>query len=372
MKKTICLKAVLVLISLSMLNAVFLKEKAYPLAVGLDKPSMKIVAKPGETKTEVIKVENNGDRESFIQAYKQDWLLNEEGKLEYRPAGALPHSCSDWINISPAQFTISPKGKQEVTVVLSVPEDATGGHYSIIFFESTAGTGTKPDGTSVRIAGRIATVVYQETEGRTNKAGEIAALKISEPDEDKPLRLTYEFENKGNAYIKARGFINILDKDGNLYGKAEEKRGTGTLPGGKFQGDIEWLGTLPEGDYSALLTLDIGEEVSPLLKEAEIKVKKKGSIEKIEVEQSGKDIIPTVTFNNDGNLNIALQGSIEIYKDNALVAARPINQAIVAPKKKMEVDAGAFKNLKSGTHTIKAIITYDGKNITEETEYQIR
>jgi len=372
MKKIYVSRIFVLFLSFIVFGIVFLQEEVYPFAIGVDRPSITVVTKPGETESIVIRVKNSEEASNPVKAYKQDWLYNQEGKAEFKPEGSLPSSCSNWITIYPTEFEVPGEGYYDVELAINTPEDAMGGHYCVIFFETFAGRGVAPDGSHVKILGRIGTVIYQETEGLTNKIGQINFVNISEPDEDKPLKISYEFENKGNAFLKAKGIANILDKEGNLYGKAEQKGSTRVLPGDKRTKEIEWLGTLPEGEYDILLTLDMGEGMAPLLEEVSVTIIKEADIGSIEVEQTAEAIIPSIIFKNKGNLNIAPKGSINIYKNNVPIATKPIEEMIIPPKKSIKLSAGEFKNLEKGTCIIKAIVIYDQETITKETKYQIR
>jgi hypothetical protein len=116
----------------------------------------------------------------------------------------------------------------------------------------------------------------------------------------------------------------------------------------------------------------MGEDAAPIVKEAKISVGKSGAVESFDIVESEQGLIPTVTFNNAGNLSIELGGTIEIYKEGSLVASKPLDTLTALPKKSTKIDAGPLKGLEEGTYNIKAIVTYGGKSITKEIEYKIR
>ncbi len=265
-------KLALPVLFLYLISSTFVYD-ATALAVGIDKPHIKVVAAAGTTSSGIITVKNKGTTPVAVQVAIEDWIFDKDGKRQFEKPGSTPFSCANWIDIIPLRAIVPPGEAREFNYNVKIPEDAVGGHYAVIFFESST---TKEEeefkGMGVRLVGRIGTVVYQETEGRVNKIGSIPFFEVIKPEESKPLLLKYKFRNEGNAYIRFKGTLNIIDKHGTTYGMAESQKKRGTLPGDIREDTIKWFGSLPKGTYDVILTVDMGEDIPPLVKQESISV----------------------------------------------------------------------------------------------------
>lgn len=264
-------KTALPILFLYLVSSAFVYETA-ALTVGVDKPHIDVIAQAGSTNSGIITFRNKGAVPVTVQVGIEDWIFDRDGKMQFKKPGTTPFSCANWIDIVPRRTVIPPGELGEFNYNIKIPEDATGGHYAVIFFESSVSEEKKFEGMGVKLVGRIGTVVYQETEGRVNKMGSIPAFEVSKPEGNKPLVLKYKFRNEGNAYIKFKGILNIFDEQGTVYGMAESQKKQGTLPGDIREDAIKWFGSLPKGIYNVILTIDMGEDVPPLVKEASIRI----------------------------------------------------------------------------------------------------
>ena len=249
-------------------------REAAAVSVSIDKPHINIDVEAGQAASGVITLKNTGEKPSSIQVNVEDWIYDEKGERVFKNAGTTPLSCALWLDITP-RYLVVPAGEKVVfNYNIKVPEDAAGGHYAVIFFESSPSIEDELKGTGVKIVSRIGCVVYQETKDKTVKTGSILSTDISGPAANEPLVLKYRFKNDGNAFIRLKGALNIIDKDGNVIGTAEAKQNPGTLPGDTRQDEIRWFGSIRKGTYQALLTVDIGEDLPPLVAEKKFAVSK--------------------------------------------------------------------------------------------------
>lgn len=140
----------------------------------------------------------NGDAysEAIVNIYKGDWDLNKEGKILYYPADSLPNSCSPWITINPAEFTLAPGEIKDIRVTFEIPPESKGGYWSVIFFEG------KPPETEewtplVRLTGRVGITTYLDIVGTALKEAEISIMELEENGE-----LKMEIQNNGNIWVR--------------------------------------------------------------------------------------------------------------------------------------------------------------------------
>ncbi len=269
-KSVLCTFAII----LSFFIQAFFTSDVMALAVGIDKPHVNVVTPPGGASSNTIIVKNKGDTPITIETNVEDWVYGLDGKREFRPAGSTPLSCATWIEVSPQSAVIPPHENRPFNFTLRAPESAVGGHYAAIFFTASGGEMEDEKGMQVRLMGRIGSIIFQETEGRVNRMGTIPVFNISKPDNNNPLIVKYVFKNEGNVFIKGKSNLSILDKKGNVIGRADSENEFGTLPQDVREDTIKWFGSLPKGSYDLVLTVDIGEQSPPVVKQESIIIEK--------------------------------------------------------------------------------------------------
>ena len=347
-------------------------EEAAAFSINVSPPSVRMSVPQGETRSGTITVENKTDKPMDMRAYAEDWTYAPDGGKQFVPAGTTPLSCAKWISIHPQKFRVEANSRIGVQYTISIPADASGGHYAVIFFESVVSEGEAASGNMmVRFAGRIGTIIYQETEGRVNRVGSITSFICGRPDQNSPLKLNLTLKNEGNTHIIAQGVANIIDKDGNVFGR-KELGPINTLPGDTREYTAEWLGDLNEGTYDVIATLDTGLD-SPLVAEAVLKVSSSGGIDKLDIDAGTNPPTFNIVINNTGNLNLKTEGKVDILSEaGALVASVPLKSVLVAPNSKKEIQQKAESALSAGKYKAKAIIIFQDKELTKEGDFSIK
>lgn len=243
--------------------------QAHAISVGTDTPKLRLSIKPGEAKSGVIQVNNSGNTPLKVTAYISDWVYKPEGdgNKTFSPPGTTPLSCSSWINLSPTQFELYPDEIRSVNYTVTVPAEATGGHYAVIFFESDLGV-QKIKGMNVKVKGRVGSLVYIESNGHVNREGEVTQLNVVPPRRGNPLKIELDFVNKGNVDITAKGTFHIIDEAGNVFAR-DKLSEVYTLPGDKVKAVTSWSGNLEKGEYDIILTIDLGYDQT-IIKEAKL------------------------------------------------------------------------------------------------------
>jgi hypothetical protein len=223
---------------------------AYALSLNIDQSNINVTLKPGETKDGEILVQNFGENKIKIKAYTEDWIYASDGSKVFMKPGSSVYSCSSWIKLDPEQFDLASKEDKKVKYTITSPSNASGGHVSVIFFESVI---DRYEG--IAVAGRIGTIVYQNTEGDIKRSGEIRSLSVLASEEGKPIVLQISFENNGNSYISVKPSIKITDGGKTVV----ESRATNinTLPGDTKLSTVTINKPLTEGNYKAEVELNI-------------------------------------------------------------------------------------------------------------------
>lgn len=249
----------------------FLNVEAFAFTLGTDAPKLRLSIKPGETKAGAIQVNNSGNKAVKVKAYLSDWVYKPEGdgNKNFLPPGTTPLSCAKWVNLNPTEFELYPDETRSVNYLISVPKDASGGHYAVIFFESDMGV-QEIKGSQVKVRGRVGSLIYIESEGHVERKGEITDLKILPPQGGNPLMIEVSFANEGNVDLTAVGTFHVIDPKGNIYAR-DKLAEMYTLPGDKVKAVTKWSGTLQKGDYDVVLTYDLGNNQT-IVKEAKLEI----------------------------------------------------------------------------------------------------
>lgn len=221
---------------------------AYALSINIDQPSIKITLKPKETKTGDIFVQNLGGSNLKVKAYTEDWIYAPDGSKTFMKKGSSVYSCSDWINLDPATFELSPKEEKKVSYKITTPSNASSGHVSVIFFEGLIDTYE-----GIAVSGRIGTIIYQDTEGYVWRSGEIKELNVLTSKEGMPIELKISFANTGNSHISAKPNIKIFENDNTII--ETQAMNINTLPGDLKTSIIKIDQKLKEGKYKAQVEL---------------------------------------------------------------------------------------------------------------------
>ena len=349
----------------------FLQMPSYGFSINISPPSIHLTVAAGWTDSSTITVENKSEDPIDMRAYVEDWVYDDAGGKKFHPPGSTPLSCAKWINLFPQKFHLEAQGKLGVQYTISVPEDAEGGHYAVIFFESIVGDAEAEGNVMVRFAGRIGSIIYQETEGKTDRRGSIVSFSCGRPDQNKPLKIKVAIKNEGNAHISATGVMNIIDAEGNIFGR-KELGPINTLPGDTAEYETEWLGALDEGAYDVIATFDAGVDI-PLVAETAITVASGAEIEKIEVDTSAEQAVFDVIIHNTGNRNLSISGKLEILNETGgVVDSISLKKTLIAPNGTKGLKAEPEAALAPGGYKAKATVLLGDKELIKEEIFSVR
>ncbi len=228
--------------------------------IRLSSPKIELELAPGGSYSGEIIAENPTDEEVKAKIYLEDWVYSPGGAGEkiFTPVGTTPSSASKWIKFNPAEDSIKPFGRLTARYTITVPSDAKGAYYSVLFFETTLGSMREKEGINVLVAARIGALFFVQIKGTVNRQGVIKSVEINPPHGNKPMEISTTFENTGNVYINVGGKFLIMDSTGKIQGRGNLKT-IYTFPGSTETGVSQWVGRLPKGSYQLLLTYDLGK-----------------------------------------------------------------------------------------------------------------
>ncbi len=247
-------------------SAIFvLTSAASAFSLNVDPSSLFLSAGQGESVSGQIIVENKGNQEITVRAYAEDWTFLPDRSKSFRKPGSVQNSCSKWITVHPDEFKLAAGEAKKVNYTLSAPQDAIGGYYSVIFFETQQNDPDLLKTANVIIAGRIGTIVYFDAKGNSEKKMSIESFKVSKSVPGKPMYFKLGVKNEGNSYVAPSGNIVIVDDLANLQARIDIQKKY-VLQGESLVLQEKWISTLPAGEYDVIATLDYGGEAPVSLK----------------------------------------------------------------------------------------------------------
>ncbi|MFA5103570.1 MAG: hypothetical protein WC527_00090 [Candidatus Margulisiibacteriota bacterium] len=258
------LAVVWVLISLSAAASAF--------SLNVDPSSLVLSAGSNESISGTIILDNKGNDEISVNAYAEDWTFMPDRSKSFRKPGSAKYSCSKWITLYPDSFKLAAGASQQVKYTLTAPKDASGGYYSVIFFETQQNDPEVQKNSNIIIAGRIGTIVYFDTKGNAEKKMSAGDLKISKALPGKPMYFKMTVKNEGNTYVAPSGNIIIVDELGTLQARIDIAKRY-VLQGESIVLQEKWTSSLADGQYDVIATLDFGGE-APVSLRKRITVKK--------------------------------------------------------------------------------------------------
>ncbi len=226
--------------------------------VSIDPAHVRITALPGDSRSGTLKVDNPSDQAVKIRVYMDDWRYTSctEGSKEFFPPGTTNYSCAKWIDFSPAEFTIPPFGRQNVNYTARLPQDARGGNFAVMFFETDmSDDNTASSASGVKLKARLGALFA--VEAQDNILCEASFSRISLTRKSGVLEVSGDFRNTGNTDIVPKITFDIIDAKGEVYARGKFSD-IFTLPQDECRVEAETKEHLREGDYILVITLNLG------------------------------------------------------------------------------------------------------------------
>jgi len=231
------------------------------MKMNIDPARAEVTIKPGEEKAGAVSVLNYDEETPVhVKAYVQDLVYLPDGSNDFLPVGSTPWSLGDSIKIGPTEFDI-PAGKQEsVRYVVSLPKDAKGGRYGVIFFETaTPPSQFKQVGATVNV--RLGTILLVTAEGTSIIKAKLTGMAVNTKEKEKGVEITWTVYNDSNILIRPFGTVKIIDdKKTEVKTLDVNKEKAGILPQTNRKFSVQYKEKLPKGDYFVQVVLDYGGE----------------------------------------------------------------------------------------------------------------
>ena len=243
------------------LAAVFTTQMPAQTTIGLT-PGMVIEDfKPGQPLEMSFSVSNGSSKPLEMRGSVSDWWYNENNEKTFAPPSNSSQSAANWIEVVPRQFTVPPKGSFKFKVLVTPPTTASGGgHYAAVFIESKpeltqqATEDHKAVFTNIRLGALV--LLTREKTAKYDIA--VTDAVLLPPSSSRGLKVDFIVENRSNTHIFPETQLALLNEKNEIVAKSqgEVRR---FLPGQKDHLSVTWDGTLPPGNYDAVLTLIYGD-----------------------------------------------------------------------------------------------------------------
>jgi hypothetical protein len=190
-----------------------------------------------------------------------DLWYNEKGDKVFPAPGSVPRSAANWIQFVPEHFQIAAHTTQKMKAIVTPPSDAKGGYYAVLFVTSRPQLtfDKTPQGKQIYTNMRLGCLVLLSAENTEDYKIEVSKLKLKPPAANQGLDLTFDVANESNTHVFPVGRVAVLDSNRKLMAKAQSEM-IRLLPGQKNNLQVDWSGSLPPGDYNAVLTVTYGED----------------------------------------------------------------------------------------------------------------
>lgn len=222
-------------------------------------------AEKGKTYTLKIKVTNVTLTKLVYSTSVNDFEAKDEtGSPSVLLDGNLPPSASvvDWVSTA-SEFTLDTREAREITVAVTVPDDAEpGGHYGVVRF---SGRAPELESSGVGLAASTGMLLLIRVSGDIAESASLASFYTANGGnqtfffETPPIEFITRIKNDGNIHVKPTGNIEVRDAFGNSVASIPvNDTKSNVLPGSirRFEGEYksDWM----FGMYAADLTLGYG------------------------------------------------------------------------------------------------------------------
>lgn len=232
---------------------------AFDTALVLTPALVRMEIVPGATRTATVRVENPGDEPIAVRVAAATPRALVGVQIGERIGTAL--SAEPWTELRPAEFTLRPRGSQNVRIVSRVPD---AGVAAANYYANLTLTGRYGDGQS---AGEtVTTVNLVNRQVPPEIAGSVEQLAISEAEEPGTFAVEVRIANLGTVHVEPVARAYVLNPQGGQVVSQELAAEEGPLlPFGKriFGGEVD-LSELPAGSYAlrAVVLLGNGREIT--------------------------------------------------------------------------------------------------------------
>lgn len=213
----------------------------------------------GETINATVRISNPAPTALNLGLYLSDWTFDPIGQFTFTEAGTLERSASDWITLPTATLHLGPHETVQLPYEVAVPRDAASGtHWAVIFAEGEP-SDPVPGQAATSISVRVGHIVYVNLP-ELESSGTITGMFATPPSSPtETYTVIAQYANTGNVGQGVEGTFTLRDERGEAVIEAQIQRSV-VLPGTERAFQINVVGPLPAGNYTALVVLNYGSD----------------------------------------------------------------------------------------------------------------
>ncbi len=174
----------------------------------------------GEQAERIINVQNQGGETIGVSAYVMDFTIDKDNEFIFSQSGHESYSASKWFSADNTEFELAPGEREEVEVVIAVPNGIEpGGHYAALFFETVPSVSEEGVSISTRIPSLFYITVPGVTDADIVTTADIVSLTLPGVVEKGPVGVRVVVQNMGNVHLTIAAkayFSDLFGKDSEL------------------------------------------------------------------------------------------------------------------------------------------------------------
>ncbi len=219
-------------------------------------PRFELPLAPGSPQTHTVSVLNiDSTAPVRLRAYLSDWTIKPSGQMSTARPGTLPYSCSDWVEVNPAEFEVAPRAERVVRFTIRVPDSAFGSYWTMLYFESQPDT-TRKSMVGLLMKARVGSPIYAVVSGTEIKQAELTGFSYRRRTANSH-QFTLQLANTGNVHLRAKGSLAVKDGSGAVAAVLSLSDDV-VLPQSRRDIAVTLDQVLAPGRYTAVVELDCG------------------------------------------------------------------------------------------------------------------
>jgi P pilus assembly chaperone PapD len=229
------------------------------LSIGVAPIRVELAVRPGQTKTEILTVENRDDKPLKISVTVADWYLTKDGVPVFVKRGKSPEfSMSEWVEVNPTECEVPPRDSKILRYTVSVPaETPDGGYRTAILVETLPDIPAGPRMNSTYINARVGVIVYNRTGDVPTKAEIVGQEIAADPKDPTKTGVKLTVRNAGTGHFRLNGELRILLPDGTRQQAAPVDDAV-VLPQSDREVFVSLKQALPSTGFTILSRIDVG------------------------------------------------------------------------------------------------------------------
>ena len=247
---------------------VFMSGQVFALGFNISVARVYLEVEPGKTYEGFVNIGRAPEQKIIpVEVIINDWKYNNETRqIEELPFNSQPDSCSSWLNLSPTNFELNDDlQKVKVHYSINVPSELDfPEYYSTVYFMSKLPEAVVDiAAVGLKMEAKIGVIFKMTVKNLARVKGEPVSFEVSYNEDEESYDLKYAISNTGNTLLIVEGNYNVIDEEGNLYGRGSIRR-TPVSQGATSEMLTQWYGSLEPGEYDFIRTFELGDQAGDI------------------------------------------------------------------------------------------------------------